>query len=43
MLRELISEFTAVWPSESVKAKAEHADFKEYNKTIDAKAKAGTL
>lgn len=43
MLKELIGEFTAVWPSESVKAKAEHAEFKEYNKIIDAQAKAGIL
>ncbi|MEI8607956.1 DUF3578 domain-containing protein [Enterovibrio sp. Hal110] len=43
MLRELIKEFAAIWPIESVKAKAEHAEFKEYNRSIDAQAKAKTL
>lgn len=43
MFKELIDEFTAVWPSESVNAKVEHAKYKEYNKIIDAQAKAGTL
>ncbi|WP_281948709.1 MrcB family domain-containing protein [Vibrio parahaemolyticus] len=43
MLKELISKFTAVWPSESARAKFEHAEFKKYNKIIDAQAKAGAL
>ncbi|MCS0383035.1 DUF3578 domain-containing protein [Vibrio diabolicus] len=43
MLKELISKFTAVWPSEAARAKVEHAEFKKYNKIIDTQAKAGAL
>ncbi|NOI69608.1 MrcB family domain-containing protein [Vibrio owensii] len=43
MLNQIIEKFTTTWPSESAKAKAEHARFKEYNKVIAAQIKAGTI